>query len=89
MESPTSREALPSRRRAILAIGARHEASNLRVFGSVACRAAVPERDLDFLVTMAPDATLADLIALKQELESLAGTPVDVMSDDAIHPLIR
>ena len=89
MEIPTSLEALRSRSRAILANTARHKASNLRVCGSVARRAAVPGSDLDFLVTMAPDPTLVDLIALKQEFESLLGIPVGVMGDDAIHPLIQ
>ena len=38
---------------------------------------------------MARDATLADFVGLIQELESLLDRPVDVKSDDAVHPRIR
>ena len=45
--------------------------------------------DLDLLVSLAPDRSLLDRIALAQELEDLLGMPVDVVNDRAIHPAIR
>ena len=56
------------------------------MFGSVATDDAEGDSDVDFLVTMARAATLVDLIGLRQELESLLEGPVNVISDDAVHP---
>jgi predicted nucleotidyltransferase len=47
-------ELLKSKRQEILAIAAKHGASNLRVFGFVAGGEAGPESDLDILVEMEP-----------------------------------
>ena len=73
----------------IKAILNQRKASNLRVFGSVAEGKGRRDSDVDFLVAMDPDATLIDLIGLKQDLAALLGTEVDVVSDDAIHPRLE
>ena len=73
----------------ILAIAHRHRASNIRVFGSVLTGGVGQTSDIDLLVTMAPGATLIDLIGLEQDLAELLGREVDVVSDDAVNPRMR
>ena len=80
---------LRERRDAILRIADRHGARNLRLFGSAARGEEGPESDLDFLVDFAPDRSLVDHVALKQELEDLLGREVDVVSERALHPLMK
>lgn len=76
-------------RQAVLRIAARHGATNVRVFGSLARGQAGAGSDLDVLVSMAPGRSLLDLIALGDELELLLGRPVDVVSDRGISPYLR
>jgi predicted nucleotidyltransferase len=67
----------------IIALAARHRASNVRVFGSVARGDATPDSDIDFLVTFEEGASLYDLSGLWQDLQELIGHSVDVVSDHA------
>jgi predicted nucleotidyltransferase len=76
-QAPTI-EMLRSRREEILAIAARHGASNVRVFGSVVRHEADDRSDVDFLVDFEQGRSLFDLAALADELEALLGVPVDV-----------
>lgn len=76
-------------REAILQLARRRKATNVRVFGSIARHTATRTSDVDFLVSMEPDATLVDLIGLEQDLEELLGHDVDVLTDDALHPRIE
>jgi len=78
-----------SKRAAILRIAAAHGASALRVFGSAARGEAGPDSDLDLLVRMEPGRSLLDHVALWQELEELLGCKVDVVSEKALHRVIR
>lgn len=73
----------------ILRIAANRNAMDLRVFGSVAKGESEVTSDVDFLVRMAPHATLVDVIGLEQDLEALLGRKVDVVTDDAISPRMR
>jgi uncharacterized protein len=84
--SLASLDALRDLREPILQIAHRRKATNIRVFGSIARGAANDESDIDFLVSMEPDATLVDLIGLEQDLKALLGREVDVLTDDAVHP---
>jgi predicted nucleotidyltransferase len=70
-------------------IAARHGASRLRVFGSVARGEAGPDSDLDLLVELAPDRSLLDHVALIQDLEDLLGRRVDVVNDRVLHAELR
>lgn len=70
-------------REEILAAAARHHASNVRVFGSAATRSDTAFSDLDLLVHFSAEATLYDQIGLTEELSSLLGIPVDLVSDGA------
>lgn len=80
---------LRDHRDAIMEIANRRKASNIRVFGSVAAGAAQAASDVDFLVRMAPEATLVDLIGLEQDLENLLDVEVDVVTDGGINPRMR
>jgi predicted nucleotidyltransferase len=67
----------------IVAVAARHHASNVRVFGSVASGSDTPSSDLDLLVHFSDDASLYDQVGLTLELEDLLGVKVDIISDGA------
>lgn len=82
-------EELQRRGSDLAAIAARHGASNLRVFGSVARGQATASSDVDFLVRMERGRTLLDLSRLKLELEQLLGCSVDLVSEDALSPRMK
>ena len=71
------------KREEILDIAARHGASNVRVFGSVARGEAGPESDVDFLVELERGRSLLDRAALILDLETLLGRRVDVATERA------
>ena len=76
-------------RSAVLETARRYGASNVRLFGSVADNAETRESDVDLLVNFEPSRSLLDQIALAQDLEDLLGAPVDVLTVEALHPLLR
>jgi hypothetical protein len=80
---------LKEKREDILATAARHGASNVRIFGSVARGDSDEESDLDLLVTIEPGRSLLDHAALWLELQELLGCEVDVVSDKGLRPRIR
>lgn len=59
------------------------------MFGSVAKGRASVASDIDLLVHFDDNRSLIDQVALQNELQDLFGVPVDVVSDEAIHPAIR
>ena len=73
----------------ILAAAARHGATNVRVFGSVARGDADAASDVDFLVDFEPGRSLLDLASLLVELEDLLGHPVDVVTEPGLKARIR
>jgi predicted nucleotidyltransferase len=82
-------EVVRARRDAILEIAAKHGASNVRVFGSVARNEARPDSDVDVLVDLEPGRTLLDHAALMIDLENLLGRKVDVAVDGGLKERIR
>jgi hypothetical protein len=76
-------------REEILRIAARHGASEVRVFGSVARGEAGEESDVDFLVELEPGRSLLDHAALKVELEEFLGRSVDVATVRGLKPRVR
>jgi predicted nucleotidyltransferase len=58
----------------------RYRAANPRVFGSVLRGTDKDGSDVDLLVDALPGATLFDLGGLQDELESLLGVPVDLLT---------
>ena len=71
-------EDIRNKRGEILDVARQHGAGNVRIFGSVLRNQADQCSDLDLLVTMAPDRSLLDRIALMRALEDLLQVKVDV-----------
>ena len=69
-------------------IARRYNASNVRVFGSVARSDDTEKSDIDFLVHFLPGATLLDQVGLMNELSGYFESPVDVVSDRALNKYI-
>jgi len=80
---------LRTQRDAILAIAAKHGATNVRVFGSVARGEATDTSDVDFLMDLRRGGGLLDYIGLILDLEDLLGRPVDVGAPEQLHWVIR
>ena len=77
------------KREEILDIAARHGASNVRLFGSVARGDAGPESDVGFLVELERGRSLLDRAALILDLETLLGRRVDVATERGLKPYSR
>lgn len=76
-------------REAILRLAAKHGARNVRIFGSVARGEAGPASDVDVLVDFESGRSLLDLVGFEQDLESLLGCSVDVVTDRGISPYME
>ncbi len=83
------RELLQEKREEILRTAARHGASNVRIFGSVARDEADEKSDIDLLVEMEAGRSLLDHAALWLELQELLGRKVDVVSEKGLRPRMR
>ena len=77
----TKRELIAKHRDAILALAAKHGASNVRIFGSVARGEDDESSDVDVLVKMNEDRSLLDMGELLMDLRDLLGCKVDVISE--------
>lgn len=66
-----------------------HHAENPRVFGSTARGDDTGESDLDLLIDPTPETTLLDIGAIRHELMSLLGIPVDVVTPKALPERLR
>lgn len=77
------------KREEILNIAARHGASNVRIFGSVARGEEREDSDIDFLVDLESDRSLLDRIGLIQDLEDLLGRKVDVATVKGLRAYFR
>lgn len=80
---------LQSKRQEIIQIAARHGATNVRVFGSVARGETRPDSDIDFLVNLEANRSLLDLARLLRELQALLNCPVDVVTEAGLRPRLR
>ncbi len=78
------RELLHRKRRDVLQAAARHGASNVRVFGSVARGDAQPDSDIDLLIDVEPSRSLFDLAALFMDLRDILGVSVDLVEAAAL-----
>jgi predicted nucleotidyltransferase len=76
--------ALELHRDAVVEIVARHRALNPRVFGSAARGDDREDSDLDLFVDPAPGMTLFDVGGIINELETLLGVKVDVLTPGAL-----
>ena len=82
-------EFLESNRDEVLRIAARHGASNVRIFGSLARGDGTSESDVDVLVDVEKGRSLFDFGALLEDLRRLLGRDVDVVTEKGLRSRIR
>ena len=80
---------LASRRDELARLAARHHASNLRVFGSVACGEERDDSDVDLLVDFGAEASLLDQVDLQADFERVLGRRVDIVTPNGVSPFLR
>ena len=80
---------LDMNRSAVREAVSRFRTANLRVFGSVLHGTDRDGSDLDLLVDALPGATLLDLGGLQDDLESLLGVHVDLLTPGDLPPKFR
>jgi predicted nucleotidyltransferase len=80
---------LDLKRSAVREAASRFRVANPRVFGSVLHGTDREDSDLDLLVDALPGATLFDLGGLQDELETLLGIPVDLLTPADLPPRFR
>ena len=81
--------ALNMKRNAVREAASRFRTANPRVFGSALHGADRDGSDLDLLVDALPGATLFDLGGLQDELETLLGVRVDLLTPADLPPKFR
>ncbi len=80
---------LDMKRSAVREAVSRFRTANPRVFGSVLYGTDRDGSDLDLLVDALPGATLLDLGGLQDDLESLLGIHVDLLTPGDLPPKLR
>lgn len=82
-------EALALHRHTVRRVVESHRARNARVFGSALHGLDSTDSDLDILVDPTSETTLFDISAIRLELRSLLGVPVDVLTPEALPDTFR
>jgi len=77
------------RKHEILQLGRENGMKNIRIFGSFVRGEERPDSDVDLLVEIDEDRTLFDVIRFKHSVEELLGRKVDVISDRAVHEMLK
>jgi predicted nucleotidyltransferase len=77
------------RREEILRLAAKHGATNVRVFGSVARGEAGPDSDVDLLVDLGPKQSPWFPGGLLADLEDLLGRRIHIVTEKGLHWYIR
>ena len=80
---------LREKREEILGIAAKHGASNVRVFGSVARGEARPDSDVDLLVETGPETSSWFPAGLILDLEEILGRRVEVVTERGLNQYLR
>jgi len=80
---------ITNNRNAIKEIAQRYNATNIRVFGSMARGDANSNSDVDILADLDTNTSLLDRIALIQEIEDLLARKIDLVTPDRLHKTIR
>ena len=89
MATVVNEDLLKARRNEILAIAKRHGVVSIRVFGSVARGEEKASSDVDFIVEVGPKHSPWFPAGLKQDLETLLGVQVDIVTPKSLHWYIR
>lgn len=82
-------QVISQNRELILRVAHAHGARDVWVFGSYSQGTETRGSDIDILVTLEPQRSILDLIAIKQDLEDALGIEVDVVTADSLSPYIR
>jgi predicted nucleotidyltransferase len=83
---PAPSQVLRERAADVRRIAAQHGAERISVFGSVARGEDSFDSDVDLLVKLRPGVGLFDLVAMRNEIATLLGRPVDIVSETALKP---
>ena len=84
-----SKQLIQKKRNEIIAVAAKHDAHNIRVFGSVVRGEAGPDSDIDFLIDVDPNTSSWFPAGLILDLERILHCRVEVVTEKALNPLIR
>ncbi|MGH9435154.1 MAG: nucleotidyltransferase family protein [Terriglobia bacterium] len=82
-------ELMVNKRDEIERIAAKHGATNIRIFGSVARGDARPDSDIDLLIDVGPSTSSWFPAGLVLELEDLLGRRVEVITERALRTDLR
>lgn len=80
---------LVNRRDEIYRLARHYGVTRIRVFGSVSYKQETDTSDMDLLIDVDADRSLLDLALLSDELEDILGRTVDLVTEPALHPLLR
>lgn len=78
------RQELLERREALIAIGARHGVSNIRLSGSVARQEERPNSDVDLLIDFDGKRRFDDYLGFVEEIERLLRHPVEAVIERSL-----
>jgi hypothetical protein len=67
----------------------RHQVHHAGIFGSTAHGTAKKTSDIDLLIEFTGEKSLFDLVALKLDLEAEIDRKIDILTYNALNPLIR
>ena len=84
-----TKEILRQRRDDITRLAAKHGATNIRVFGSVARDQAKQDSDLDLLIDAGPNTSSWFPAGLILDLENLLGCRVEIVTEKGLNPELR
>ena len=84
-----SNEIIQDKKEQILAVAARHGASNIRVFGPVANGTGDQDSDINFLIDLEKDRSLFDLGGLLADLQQLFERNVNIVTENNLHWYIK
>jgi len=73
----------------LIEICRKHGATRVGIFGSVARGEGAPSSDIDILVRFAEPKSLLTLVAIERQLASALGKPVDLVTEQSLHPYLR
>lgn len=82
-------ELIETHRSEILALAKRHGLQDVRVFGSMVRGDVHNASDVDLLVALPADKTGLALGALVMDVQDLLQRPVDVVTEQGLHPTLR